>query len=509
MICTDPTTIQEGDLIAAIDIGSNSFHLIIARLEHGEPRTIDRLRDNVRMAAGLRANGSLSSDCRSAAMECLARFGQRIATIPSSHVRVVATNSIRRLAAPQHFLSEAEAVLGHPVNVVSGHEEARLIFLGVTHGLPLSDERRLVIDIGGGSTEFIIGHGLTPLHTQSVQAGCIASTQRFFSDVKLTKKRWKQAKDGIRLLLQPFAKDYRKTGWGTAYGSSGSANAIHAMVRAMALSDHGITKESLDILRETLLAQGRINTLKLPGLTAERAPVIAGALVILETAFDTLGIEQLYTSDNSMREGMLWDLIGHTQATDPRTISVNALAKRYHVDEAQTDRVLDTALMLFDQIASSWKLSTESRKWLSWAAKLHEIGLAIAHTQYHHHGFYILRHADLSGFSSQEQQLLATLVATHRRKPDKATFAMLPLRYRQIARYMAAVLRLATLLRRSRHDASLPPIRLVAKSQNIELHVPAAWLKQHPLTASDLQHEVSCYTELGLILTVNPSSNGA
>ncbi|WNL44788.1 Ppx/GppA phosphatase family protein [Dyella sp. BiH032] len=500
MIQGEQTPIKDGELIAAIDMGSNSFHMVVARVEHGEPRVIDRLRDTVRMAAGLRTDGTLDAEHRARALNCLARFGQRIAGLPSARVRAVATNTVRRLASPQAFLTAAEAALGHPVEIVSGREEGRLIFLGASHDLPASRENRLIIDVGGGSTEFIIGRGLAPMHTESVQAGCIASTMRFFPGGKLNRKRWQRANGELGVLLQQFAEDYREAGWVDAFGSSGTAKAIGAVVQAMKFSDDGITPASLASLRDALLAQGQISAIKLPGLSDDRAPVIAGGVVIFEAAFEALGIQRMRVCESSMREGLLWDLLGRAGGTDPRTASIDALAARYGVDRAQARRVESTALMLFDQVAKSWKLDGEAREWLSWVARVHEIGLAIAHSQHHHHGAYILRHADLAGFSRQEQQLLAVVVEAHRRKPDKALFSALPQRYRALARQITALLRLAVLFRRARRPESLPQMRLAATSQRLRLALPAAWLEQHPLTEADLEQELSPMAELGLAL---------
>ncbi|MGO4504798.1 Ppx/GppA phosphatase family protein [Dyella sp. 2YAF14] len=501
----DQIQIKDGELIAAVDMGSNSYHMVVARVEHGEPRVIDRLRETVRMAAGLRADGTLDAEHRARALNCLARFGQRIAGVPSSRVRAVATNTVRRLASPQTFLTAAEASLGHPVEIVSGREEGRLIFLGASHDLPASRESRLVIDVGGGSTEFIIGRGFAPMHTESVQAGCIASTLRFFPGGKLNRKRWQRANNEIGVLLQQFAEDYRESGWVEAFGSSGTAKAIGSVVQTMRFSDDGITPASLAQLRDALLAQGQIETLKLPGLADDRAPVIAGGVVIFEAAFEALGIERLRVCESSMREGLLWDLLGRAGGSDPRTASIDALANRYGVDRAQARRVESTALRFFDQIARIWKLDAEAREWLSWSARVHEIGLAIAHSQHHHHGAYILRNADLAGFSRQEQQLLAAIVESHRRKPDKATFSALPQRYRQLARYITALLRLGVLFRRARRAESLPQMQLAATTQRLRLTVPAAWIDQHPLSEADLDQEQAPLNELGLLLEVHPS----
>lgn len=499
----DPIQIKDGELIAAVDMGSNSYHMVVARVEHGEPRVIDRLRETVRMAAGLRADGTLDAEHRARALNCLARFGQRIAGVPSARVRAVATNTVRRLASPQSFLTAAETALGHPVEIVSGREEGRLIFLGASHDLPASRENRLVIDVGGGSTEFIIGRGLAPMHTESVQAGCIASTLRFFPGGKLNRKRWQRARSEIGVLLQQFAEDYREAGWVDAFGSSGTAKAIGSVVQAMKLSDHGVTLASLGALRDALIDQGQIGALKLPGLAEDRAPVIAGGVVIFEAAFEALGIERLRVCESSMREGLLWDLLGRAGGTDPRTASIDALASRYGVDRAQARRVESTALMLFDQVAKSWKLDAEAREWLSWVARVHEIGLAIAHSQHHHHGAYILRHADLAGFSRQEQQLLAAIVESHRRKPDKVQFSTLPQRYRTLARQITALLRLAVLFRRARRAESLPQMRLAATSQRLRLALPRNWLEQHPLTEADLEQEQAPMSELGLSLNLS------
>jgi exopolyphosphatase/guanosine-5'-triphosphate,3'-diphosphate pyrophosphatase len=501
----DQIQIRDGELIAAVDMGSNSFHMVVARVEHGEPRVIDRLRDTVRMAAGLRSDGTLDAERRARALACLARFGQRIAGIPSMHVRAVATNTVRRLASPQTFLTAAETALGHPVEIVSGREEGRLIFLGAAHDLPASRESRLVIDVGGGSTEFIIGRGLAPMHTESVQAGCIASTMRFFPGGKLTRKRWQRARSELGVLLQQFAEEYREAGWSETFGSSGSAKAIDAVVQAMKLSDDGVTPAALAALRDALVEQGQIGALKLPGLAEDRAPVFAGAVAIFEAAFEALGIERMRVCESSMREGLLWDLLGRAGGSDPRTASIDALATRYGVDRAQARRVESTALLLFDQVARTWKLDLEAREWLSWAARVHEIGLAIAHSQHHRHGAYILRNADLAGFSRQEQQLLAVIVEAHRRKPDKALISALPQRYRQLARHIIALLRLAVLFRRARRAESLPAMRLTATSQRLRLALPAAWLEQHPLSEADLQQEQSPITELGLALEISPT----
>ncbi len=495
--------IAEGELLAAVDLGSNSFHMVVARHEHGVPRVIDRLRETTRMAAGLDANGSIATAQRQRALECLARFGQRLAGVHPQRVRAVGTNTLRQLAHPQEFLRPAERALGHPIEIVSGREEARLIFLGVAHGLPASRQRRLVVDIGGGSSEFIIGHQLEPLHAESIQVGCVASSLRFFPGGKITRKRWQHAREEIGVLLQQFAMDYREAGWQECYGSSGTVKSIEAVVAGLGLCDHGISAPALVGVREALLQVGQVDRLRLPGLSEERMPIFPGGLVILETAFEHLGLERMLAVEVAMREGILWDMLGRAAGSDPRRASIQALAARYGVDAAQAARVDASAQQLLQALGDSdWLPAEEAAEWLDWAARVHEIGLAIAHSQHHRHAGYILRHADLPGFSRDEQQLLACVVEAHRRKPDKPTFNALPPRLRQFARRITALLRLAVLLRRARRSETLPPLQLQARGEQLQLRVPASWLQQHPLTVTDLDQERTLLAELGIRLDI-------
>ncbi|HET6546744.1 MAG TPA: exopolyphosphatase [Rhodanobacteraceae bacterium] len=499
---TTPLDLREGELLAAVDLGSNSFHLVVARCEHGELRIIDRLRDSVRLAMGLRPDYSLDPARRERALACLARFGQRLRALPRERVHAVATNTVRRLANPQAFLVPAETALGHPIEIVSGREEARLIYLGVSHGLPQSNQRRLVIDIGGGSTEFIIGQGSEPLETESLQMGCVASTLRFFGDGKLTAKRWHQAGTEIAIELQQFAADYRARGWVEAIGSSGTAKAIDNIIQANGWSEQGIDAKSLAKLRDALLQAGSIGDLRINGLSRERADVIAGGVVILEAAFATFDLKHMSACETAMREGLLYDMLGRGRQRDPRADSIHALTQRYGVDRAQAARVRDVALRLFDQTAEAWQLGPSERDLLGWCVDIHEIGLAIAHSLHHVHGAYIIAHSDLAGFSRQSQQLLAAIVRSHRRKPDRASLEALPGRLRPLARRLTALLRLATLLERPRISESLPTLGLVVEDKTLRLELPSAWLAQHPLTRADLAKECDYFKHLDIKLQV-------
>ncbi len=496
------TQIRDGELLAAVDLGSNSFHMVVARYQHGELRVIDRLRDSVRLAAGLRSDGSLDPARRERALACLARFGQRLRTLPHGRVRAVATNTVRRLSAPQAFLLPAETALGHPIEVVSGREEARLIYLGVAHGLPESPHNRLVIDIGGGSTEFIIGRGLDALETESLQMGCIASTLRFFEDGKVTAKRWRQAHAEIGLELQQFAADYRAQGWQEAIGASGTIKSVGNIVQAQGWSESGITRTALVRLRDLLIEAGQIERLSLPGLSEERQSMIAGGVAILVAAFEVLDIERMQVCETAMREGLLFDMIGRAGQRDPRAASITSLALRYGVDRAQAQRVEATVLALLDDVATAWQLPAEAQDWLAWSARIHEIGLAISHSQHHYHGAYIVSHSDLAGFGRQEQQLLAVILRCQRRKPDVDAFDVLPDRLRRHALRVTVLLRLAILLQRARSPNTLPPLDLRVDERTLELRLPRLWLEQHPLTVADLDQERDYLKVLGLRLQI-------
>ncbi len=418
--------LQDGDLLAAVDLGSNSFHMVVARYVLGQLRVVDRLRETVRLAEGLDGKGGLSADVRNRALECLARFGQRIRDIPPQRVRAIATNTVRALAAPQGFLVPAETALGHAIEVVSGREEARLVYLCVAHAQPpKAGQLRLVIDIGGGSTECIIGSGFEAIERESLQVGCVASTRRFFPNGKLSKKRWKEALIEVSAEFQQFAGIYRALGWHEALGSSGTNKAIGDICAAMKLTKGAVTAEALPIVRDRMLQAGHIDDIDLPSLSSDRRPIIAGGILVLEAAFNALGLQRMAVSKAALREGALYDMLGRGGADDPREASVAALMQRYGIDAGQASRVEATALRMFDQVAADWSLTDDDRLMLSRAARVHELGLAIAHSQYHVHGAYILGHSDIAGYSQQEQRFLAALRALSVDPADPATYARL------------------------------------------------------------------------------------
>jgi exopolyphosphatase/guanosine-5'-triphosphate,3'-diphosphate pyrophosphatase len=497
------TPLQEGESIAAVDLGSNSFHMVVAKMVLGQLRIIDRLRETVRLAEGLDGQGGLGDDARQRALACLSRFGERVRDLPSHRVRAIATNTVRALREPRAFLNAAETALGHPIEVVSGREEARLIYQGVAHAQPPKPmQRRLVIDIGGGSTECIIGSGFDTIERESLQVGCVASTRRFFPGGKLSKKRWKDALAEIEAEFQQFAGLYRTLGWQEAIGSSGTNKAIGDICAAMKLTKGAVTDEALPIVRERLLTAERIDLIDLPGLSDDRRPIIAGGILVLEAAFEALGIKRMMVSKAAMREGVLYDMLGRGRGDDPREASVDALMQRYGIDRAQAARVETTALHLFDQAALRWNLGGDERLMLIWAARLHELGLAIAHSQYHVHGAYVIEHSDIAGFTRQEQLFLAALVRNHRRNVSNKSLDALPERLLPGAKRSAALLRIAVLLHRSHEAEPLPDVGLRVVGNTLGLSLPSAWLDARPLLRTDLEHEPEGIAGLGVELVL-------
>ncbi len=481
---------RENTTIAAIDLGSNSFHLMVAQVVNGQIRVLDRLREMVRLAAGLDKDNQLDHAARERAIACLRRFGQRLSEMPPGCVRAVGTNTLRKMRDPERFLDAAAQALGHPIEIIAGREEARLIYLGVSHGLPDSSARRLVIDIGGGSTELILGERFEPMQMESLHMGCVSASQAFFASGEIREKSWNRAVIAARLELQSIEAGYRSSGWGEVIGASGTIRAVAEVVRAQGWSDNGITLTGLQKLVDAMLAAGHVAKLTLPGLKEERLPVFPGGVAVLYAIFQALGIERMTDSEWALREGLLYDQIGRFSHEDVRERTITALKQIYRVDAAQSQRVEQTAQLLLLRVADAWHLhDEEARSLLGWAARLHEIGLAIAHNQYHKHAAYLLENSDMPGFSRQEQKMLALLVRSHRRKFPAALFKELPQPQGVRLLCLAILLRLAVLLHRSRTGFELPPLTFTTAERGLTLHFPAGWLDVHPLTAADLEQE--------------------
>lgn len=492
------------DELAAVDLGSNSFHLLVARIgEEGLLQVIDRLREPVRLAAGLDGRGHLEAAMRDRALACLERFGERLRYLPAHRVRVVGTNTLRELRDGEDFIAAAEARLGHGIEIISGAEEARLVYEGVTRGLEPELPRRLVVDIGGGSTEIVIGDAQGPKLLESVALGCVVHTRRFFGDGRITRKRFEAARLAARLELEYLERAYRRAGWDMAIGSSGSVRGVWRVLMARGWSDDRIERDGLEHLVESVIACGSIDAIRFAGLREDRRPVFVGGLAALAGIFDSLGIEAMRTSERALREGLVYDLHERNGGDAIRSASVLATARRYGIDETHARDVADTACRALAQVAEAWQLDdTQHRRLLEWAALLHEVGLSISHSGYHKHGEYILRNSDIQGFSRTEQALVAALVRLHRGKLARGALQSVPSAWQPALRRLAVLLRVAYLLNRSRKPGIVPDFRLRAEDQSLHLDMPKGWLASNPLTRADLEREAELLRGAGFKLVL-------
>jgi exopolyphosphatase / guanosine-5'-triphosphate,3'-diphosphate pyrophosphatase len=488
--------------VAAVDLGSNSFHMVVAVVEEGHVRVLDRLKERVALAAGLDASGNLTEEAQQRALACLARFGQRLRDVPPSNVRAVGTNALRRAKNAPEFLARAEPVLGHAIEVVPGKEEARLIYLGVARSRPDDVGRRLVVDVGGGSTEIVLGRGDEPVVADSLDMGCVTFSLRHFPRGRLTRKAMQRARIAARREVRPIRRRYRRLGWSVAIGSSGTVLAVDEILRESGWSRRGITPKGLRRLRDALVAAGDAESLDLAGMAADRAPVLAGGVAILSGVFDEFRIDTMVPSSGALREGVLHDLLGRFGDEDVRDRTVKRMMRRHGVDVAQARRVERTLERLSSGVKEAWKLDADAEKLLSWAARLHEIGLSVAYSGHHRHGAYLAANSDMAGFSRDDQRALSALLLTHRRKPPSAVFDAFPPRRALRLRRLCVLVRLAVLLHRSRSSRRLPKLDLDARGDELRLGFPDGWLAHHPLTRADLDEEVQFLAAIGFALRV-------
>ncbi|MCH8553053.1 MAG: Ppx/GppA family phosphatase [Natronospirillum sp.] len=499
------------DDFAALDLGSNSFHMVIARKENGELRLLDRLREPVRLGFGLDQHGQISLDAQRRALDCLARFGERLIAFPSGSVRCVGTRTLRMATKSEDFLAAAEQALGHPIEVITGSEEARLIYEGVAHSLAGQDGTRLVADIGGGSTELIIGQQFDIAYKESLNMGCVAVTRDFFPDGKVTSGRVQKALLACAQETDPILRALKRHGWKHEVGASGTIKTAHRVCVANGWAQPGITLKGLQEICARYEQHGQVEGLKLDGLSADRDPVFLGGVIVLRTLFETLGLKSMEASQGALREGLLFDLVGRYDDRDIREQSVQRLSERFHVDSEQAERVARTATDLVQQVDEDWELNLEeAKRYLGWASWLLEVGLDIAHDNFHKHSAYICEHSDLAGFSMQEQQILAFLVLAQRRKFPAKTYRSRKSETgaldKSIQR-LAVLLRLAVILHRARAEHTEPPIKLRVGpgKKEITLYLDQGWLAQQPLVAADLATEIDHLKAINLTLTVQPN----
>ncbi|NOX09596.1 MAG: exopolyphosphatase [Gammaproteobacteria bacterium] len=498
-------SLSQPQVMAAIDLGSNSFHMIIVRVTGQDIQVIDRLREMVRLGSGLDKRNRLNETTQVRALECLQRFAQRLADIPPANIRIVGTNTLRKAINAQQFLSRAEATLGHSIDIINGIEEARLIYLGVSHNLPEDEKRHLVIDIGGGSTELIIGERFRPITMESLFMGCVSMTKRFFKDGKISKKRLHKAHIHALLKLEDIQQQYCDIGWDIAIGASGSARAIAGVISAEEWSTEHITAKSLSKMKEHILACTHIDELKLNGLDEDRQPVFVGGYIVLHAIFEALHLKKMIVSDGALREGLIFEALGRINQEDVHQQTITNLCKRYHIDVEHADSVEQTALQLLNSTAKSWHLQGEEhRNLLGWAAQLHEMGLTIAHSSYHKHSAYLVEHSNMPAFTLKEQQILALIIRYHRRKINPDAFASLADKSHHPIIYLCILLRLAIKFQRSRSHQPLPKLTIETEDKKLTLGIPAAWIEEHPLTMTDLEHEKEYLKKLDFKLRLKP-----
>ncbi|MDO3381307.1 exopolyphosphatase [Gilvimarinus algae] len=490
---------NEGGHIAAIDLGSNSFHLIIARWENHQLTLLDRLREPVRMGWGLEEDGSLNPEVRDRALACLERFGERLRNFPSGSVRAVGTKTLRSINNSREFLKLARAKLGHPVEIISGEEEARLIYLGVAHCIAPDGRSRLVADIGGGSTEVILGQGMEPRVKESLSMGCVAMTKRFFADGKVTEKAIKKARIAAGQEISPVADEYSDRPWEEVLGASGTIKAVANVCLEAGWSNGEITLKSMEKIID-LYAKHGATDLSLNGVSDDRQPVFLGGVIVLAALFENLNIESMVAADWALREGLLFDLKGRLENHDIRESSVRALAERFHVNTAKAERVAQTAQMLLEQVAESWSLDVhDAAKLLRWGAFLYPVGLDISHSDYHKHSAYIVQNVDIAGCSRAEQAQLAALARCHRKSLRTKHFTeagtnLIPI---------AILLRLAHIFNRTRRHSMPEGLSLSAKKKKLSLSIPQQWLDANPLTFADLESEARFQQSAGYELVIN------
>lgn len=496
------------DLIAAIDLGSNSFRLQVARVVGDQIYPLDGIKESVRLAAGLSSDRYLDDAAQERGINALLRFAERLRGFEPGAVRCVATNTLRVAKNAAEFLVKAEAALGFPIEVIAGREEARLIYVGVAHTLPNPERQQLVVDIGGGSTEFIIGRSFESLQLESLYMGCVSYSLRFFPNGAIDKRSMKEAMLAARQEIQVIAQAYKQTGWERAVGSSGSAKALVEVLQASGQSDGKITREGLAWMREAFIAAGSVARLTLPGIRSERLPVLPGGLAIMSAVFEELGLEEMVFSDGALRLGVLYDLLGRYHHDDLRDATVDGFVRRYGVDQGQAWRVRHTAVTFLEQLRPEARDPDDmERRFLEWAAMLHEIGISVAHSSYHKHSAYILANADMPGFSRMDQGRLARMVLAHRGKlerlqgvePGSTDWALI------------ACLRLAVLFNRARvdsegsnslHEVALPPVEMALERKTLVLTIDQEWLQELPLTVAALQEEARQWAACGRELLI-------
>ncbi|MFK8050204.1 MAG: Ppx/GppA family phosphatase [Halioglobus sp.] len=494
--------LSEGSLLAALDLGSNSFHLIIARIEHGELRPVETLAEKVQLGAGIE-NGQLADEAIKRGLDCLSRFSQMLESMDIQRVRAVGTHALRIARNRRHLTFPGSKILGVPVDVIYGREEARLVYLGVAHSLADDAQSRLVIDIGGGSTEFVIGEKFEPKYLESLQIGCVSYANKFFPNGAISEPAYRSARNKALLEISPICHQFTPENWKECVGSSGTFQAIEEILLANGWSDGGITRQGLVALEQKLLTFTDMDSIALDGLADSRRNVIVSGVAIASAAFQRLDIQHMRTSKGALREGVLYDLLGRLTHEDVRERTINALMQRYTVDGDIAATVERRARVFFNATKNRWKLSAGDWHLLHWVARSHEIGMAISHKHYNRHSSYLLRHADLPGFSQDEQENLALLAHGHRGKLNNNLLTEVSEQDRSRFVQLLSIIRLAALFKYVEKLEQLPEFTISANENSLVLGFGDSWLKEHPLTLSELSSEQNQLNKIGMSLTIN------
>lgn len=499
--------VKNKESIAAIDIGSNSFHLIIAEPFQQEFRTLEKRGVRVQLAAGLDQQQYLSQDAIDRGIDCLRDFAQRLNGFAVTNVCIRATNALRVARNSQTFINRAAEVLPYPIEIISGPEEARLIYQGVSHTIADDGGRRLVFDIGGGSTECILGQGFKPLLLNSLPMGCVSYTKKFFPDGIISHERMQQAIYTAKRELLNIKSARQQLGWHTVIGSSGTIRAAEHLAVVNGWSEDHLNSSAVVRLVEYCLSHQSIEDIQPEGLKPQRRTVFIGGVAILAAIFDVFDVAEMVYSDGALREGILWQMLGETSSQDIRRRTIESLQDRFHIDRQQANRVQTTANQLFQQLQQQLEqqqpLSAHHAVWLSWAAEIHEIGLSLTHSGFHKHGAYLLQHSDLLGFTRQGQHRLAALVRLHRRKLETEAWSDLQQNQAQDLQILVRILRLAVVLNLSRGRHPVPPPQLHCLEPGVwHLQFAEGWLAQHTLTHQDLLQEVDYLAAVGLVLHI-------
>jgi len=496
---------RDANLYAALDIGSNSFHLVIARMLAGSMQIVQKVKHKVRLADGLDDKQILSDDAIQRGIATLQSMAESMQGLDPAHVRVVATHTLRRAKNAREFLRQAKAVFPFRIEIISGPEEARLIYGGIANTTQ-TEGKRLVVDIGGGSTEFALGADFAPLVCKSVQMGCVSYQQRFFEDGEITSKRFNRAVTAARQEVELVVNNLKRHKWETSIGASGTIRAISAVIAGVQEleSEVSITFEDLSKLIKTCVEKGHADKLDFTGLTEDRRPVFAAGLSILYAVFKSLSLKQMQTSSAALREGVLYEIQNDDNRSDIRERTAQSLATRYDVDTQYAQKVWSNCLAIYEKVYVAWDIDDlELRHLLEWSALLHEVGLQINSRGVQRHSSYIIEQSDLPGFSQEQQKLISILVRFHRKKiklTEIPTFA----NYSEKRVYaLLCVLRLGVLLNINRQETMLPEFTIAASKGSIALAFPADWFDSSPLLLADIYQEAAYLESTDIVLTVN------